>query len=93
MWNGLVKNIKEKIENETGKEYNICLCNYYATGKRGIGFHSDQEEYGSVSCIASISLGEEREFVFRKKDDPDNRTSIVLEHGSLIIMGNKFKEF
>ena len=32
-------------------------------GKRGIGFYSDKEEYGSVSCIASISLGEEREFI------------------------------
>ena len=92
VWSGIVENVKERVENLTGKRYNICLCNYYATGNRTIGFHSDQEEYGSISCIASISLGEEREFVFRSKKDPTNKTGLVLEHGSLIIMGENCQE-
>ena len=68
------------------------MCNYYANGKRGIGFHSDQEEYGSVSCIAPISLGEEREFIFREKENKDNKTSMALEHGSLLVMLNNCQE-
>jgi len=92
VWSGLVKDVKEKIESVTDKKYNICLCNYYATGKRSIGFHSDQEEYGSVSCIASISLGEERDFIFRKKDNHNDKKSVLLKHGSLLIMGENCQE-
>ncbi len=88
----LIMNIKNRIEAITGKKYNICLCNMYDNGKRGIGFHSDQEEYGSVSSIASISLGEEREFVFREKDDKSEKHTMILEDGSLMIMGENCQE-
>ena len=92
-WSALMLALKEKIESETGKKYNICLCNYYATGNRAIGFHSDNEEYGSVSNIASISLGEEREFVFRKKTlIKEDRISVFLKHGSLLLMGEGCQE-
>ncbi len=84
--------LKQKIENLTGKKYNICLCNFYENGKSNIGWHSDKEEYGSVSSIASISIGAEREFSFRKIDDFSKIYSIILKHGSLLIMGENCQE-
>lgn len=92
VWASPLFELKERIEEVTEKKFNTCLCNYYSTGKRAIGFHSDQEEYGSVSNIASISLGEEREFIFRKKENRKDRLSVFLKHGSLLLMGKGCQE-
>jgi alkylated DNA repair dioxygenase AlkB len=46
--------------------FNVCLCNYYATGKEGIGFHADKEEADAATPIASISLGCPRTFLFTR---------------------------
>ncbi len=89
---GLMLALKEKIEGLTGKKYNICLANYYSTGRRAIGFHSDNEEYGSTSNIASISLGGQRKFVFRKKENKEEKVGLVLKNGSLLIMGEGCQE-
>jgi alkylated DNA repair dioxygenase AlkB len=78
--------LKLKIENLTGYHFNICLVNFYNTGKNYIGWHSDNEEKGSIECIASISLGTERDFAFRKKGEKDILKNIRLENSSLIIM-------
>ncbi|AGF84971.1 hypothetical protein QJ854_gp811 [Moumouvirus goulette] len=80
-------NIKHKLETDLNYKFNICLANYYNTGKNGIGWHSDNEEKGSTSCIASLSLGSERNFSFRKKNTNDVCQSLKLHHGSLLVMG------
>ncbi|AYV78796.1 MAG: hypothetical protein Edafosvirus34_6 [Edafosvirus sp.] len=79
--------IKNNLEKELNFKFNICLANYYTTGKKNIGWHADNEEKGSTSCIASISLGAERLFHFRKKDTKDIYKEIMLHDGSLIVMG------
>lgn len=86
-WTPELLEIKEKIENVTDKKYNICLCNYYSSKNRTIGWHADREEFGDTQSIASISLGAERPFLFRVKGDKKECFSIILEHGSLLIMG------
>lgn len=96
-WTPELLDIKNRIETLTGKRYNICLCNYYKTGKHSIGFHSDNEERGSTSSIASISLGTERPFIFKRiscvGDDTNNpRYTQILENGSLLIMGEGTQE-
>jgi len=71
-------------------EFNVCLLNYYENGQQRIGFHSDREELGRSTPIASISLGATRQFLIRSKTDGVNdRTSISMTNGSLIIMENK----
>ena len=71
-------------------EFNVCLLNYYENGQQRIGFHSDNEELGRSTPIASISLGATRQFLIRSKTDGVNdRTSISMTNGSLIIMENK----
>lgn len=78
--------MKEKIENITNYQFNICLVNYYSTGKNNIGWHSDNEEKGDIECIASVSLGASREFSFRNKGEKETLKSIQLNNGSLLIM-------
>ncbi len=55
-------------------------------GTDGMGWHADDEnELEQNSAIASVSLGSERKFVFKHRLYQD-RISIVLEHGSLLVM-------
>jgi hypothetical protein len=84
-WTPELLEIKTKIEALTGKYYNVCLCNLYETGRNSIGWHADNEEIGSLSSIASISLGAARIFQLKKKGTED----IIeqrLESGSLFLM-------
>ncbi len=78
--------LKHDVEDKTNFKFNICLANYYSSGKRSIGFHSDSEEKGSTSCIASISIGQDRLFSFRNKGEKNPIYSIMLESHSLLTM-------
>jgi len=86
-WTTELLEIKKVVEGLTGFTYNICLCNYYSTKKRTIGWHSDREEFGDTQSIASISIGSERMFEFRKKGEKSMYKEILLENGSLLWMG------
>ncbi|KAI9714181.1 MAG: hypothetical protein M1828_001196 [Chrysothrix sp. TS-e1954] len=55
-------------EAATGARFNICLVNYYASGRDSISFHSDDERFlGPAPAIASFSLGGRRDFVLKHK--------------------------
>ena len=84
--------LKASIEQQSKFKFNICLANYYSSGKRTIGFHSDNEEKGSTSCIASISIGSERKFQFRNKGEHNHCLEVLLEDASLLIMGDGCQE-
>jgi alkylated DNA repair dioxygenase AlkB/tRNA(Ser,Leu) C12 N-acetylase TAN1 len=69
--------------------FNVCLLNYYPTPSHRLGWHSDREELGRSTPIASISLGCPRTFLVRSKTDGmRDRTSIRMENGSLVLMEN-----
>jgi alkylated DNA repair dioxygenase AlkB len=74
------------IESVLHYQFNICLVNYYATGKDSIGWHSDNEEKGDIECIASISIGSTRNFTFRKCGKTDIVLNIPLESGCMVVM-------
>jgi alkylated DNA repair dioxygenase AlkB len=85
-WTSELMCLKRMIENITGAPYNSCLLNLYHNGNEGIAWHSDDEEsLGTDNNIASLSLGAERKFLFRHKLTKQN-VSILLEHGSLLVM-------
>ncbi len=70
-------------------EFNVCLLNYYQDGTQRIGWHSDREELGRTTPIASISLGAPRQFLIRSKTDGmRDRASISMSHGSMVVMEN-----
>ena len=78
--------LKQIVEELAGTTFNSCLLNLYHNGDEGMGWHSDDEEsLGKNNTIASLSLGAERKFLFRHKQCKQI-ISLVLEHGSLLIM-------
>ncbi|MGA9171355.1 MAG: alpha-ketoglutarate-dependent dioxygenase AlkB [Nitrososphaeraceae archaeon] len=78
--------LKQIVEEYAGIKFNSCLLNLYHNGNEGMGWHSDDEKtLGKNNTIASLSFGAEREFSFKHKQTKQT-VSLVLEHGSLLIM-------
>ena len=78
--------LKEIVEKESGETYNSCLLNLYHSGEEGMAYHSDSEKMLKKNgAIASLSLGAERKFSFKHKENKQ-RIDIVLENGSLLVM-------
>ena len=74
---------------KTKVEFNVCLLNYYEDGQQRIGWHSDREEIGRTTPIASVSLGATRQFLIRSKENGvQDRASLDLLNGSLVLMKN-----
>ncbi|KAK6172777.1 hypothetical protein SNE40_016370 [Patella caerulea] len=93
-WVKPLPDIKDKIEDLIGYKFNSLLCNLYRNDKDGVEWHCDDEpELGPQPIIASISLGDTRNFELRKKPVPNtgdySLSQVVrmpLKHGSLLIM-------
>jgi len=87
-WDEDLIQIKQQIQNITHQVFNSVLLNEYPDGRVGMGWHSDDEkELGINPIIASVSLGAERDFLFRhKKDKSIEPVKILLKHGSLLLM-------
>ncbi|WP_144281044.1 alpha-ketoglutarate-dependent dioxygenase AlkB family protein [Chryseobacterium echinoideorum] len=79
--------IKEKIEKLFNYEFNSVLLNYYRDANDSVAWHRDKESrYGNRPVIASVSLGQTRNFDFRKVDNYQSKYSLPLPNGSLLIM-------
>jgi alkylated DNA repair dioxygenase AlkB len=74
------------VEEYAEIKFNSCLLNLYHDGNEGMGWHSDDEKsIEKNSTIASLSFGAERKFSFKHKQTKQT-ISLVLEHGSLLMM-------
>lgn len=84
-WTPTMLAIKQAVEEYSKCEFNFVLINRYADGSDTIGAHRDDEkELIPDSTIASVSLGQERYFVFTR---PQHTTvKIALKHGSILLM-------
>jgi alkylated DNA repair dioxygenase AlkB len=86
VWTDELAALKSIVEKLTATCFNSCLLNLYHDGNEGMAWHSDDEKsLGKNSTIASVSLGAEREFRLKHKRT-DERVSILLESGSLLVM-------
>ncbi|MGB6672284.1 MAG: alpha-ketoglutarate-dependent dioxygenase AlkB [Candidatus Nitrosopolaris sp.] len=86
VWTKELSDLKQRVEEVTGTKFNSCLLNLYHNGDEGIAWHSDDEKpLGENSIIASLNFGAERKFSFKHKHTKQT-ISVVLEHGSLLIM-------
>lgn len=90
VWSGLMKKLKERIEQLLNKEFELAMCLYYPNGSYFAPYHFDQETSGNKTILPSISLGEIREFCF-KENDSENIYSLDLANGSLLVM-NEFSQ-
>jgi alkylated DNA repair dioxygenase AlkB len=85
-WTPELAELKALVEKLTNTNFNSCLLNLYHDGNEGMAWHSDDEKsLGKDSTIASVSFGAEREFRLKHKRT-DERASVLLESGSLLVM-------
>jgi alkylated DNA repair dioxygenase AlkB len=86
-WNPLLQKIKSQIGSVSDTHFTSVLLNYYRDGKDSNGWHADNEkELGTNPVIVSVSFGAERTFQLKHNSDKDQKKSIVLEHGSVLVM-------
>jgi len=86
-WTPTLLAIKCLINKVTCNEYNYVLINKYEDGNDCIGFHADDErELDPRVPIATLSLGQERPFVFKAIKPPHQCLTISLASGSLLTM-------
>jgi len=92
-WTNELLRLKGKVESLAEVTFNSCLINLYHHGEEGMSWHSDDEStLVRGATIASVSLGAERKFAFKHKREPGLTTSLVLEHGSLLLMKGATQE-
>lgn len=93
-WNTLLQKIKYHIETTTECQFTTLFLNQYRDGKDSNGWHADNEkELGTNPIIASLSFGAERVFQLKHNTIADAKKSIVLEHGSLLLMKGSTQHF
>lgn len=86
VWTKDLLALKKIVEEKSGSDFNSCLLNLYHDGHDGMAWHSDDEEaLGPNPIIASLSFGAPRKFSLKHKASKQTR-SIVLEHGSMLVM-------
>lgn len=85
-WTPTLDNLRRRCEAATGAKFNSVLANLYRTGDDSMGWHADDEpELGAEPVIASLSFGAERRFDFKHRSSGET-ISVVLPHGSLLVM-------
>lgn len=85
--------IKKVTEEKTGEHFNSCLLNLYHSGEEGMAWHSDGEtDLKKDGAIGSLSFGAERKFSFKHKQTKET-VSLILEHGSLLLMAGRTQTF
>ena len=93
-WSLLLQKIKSHIESSTNTNFTTVLLNHYRDGKDSNGWHADNEkELGANPVIASVSFGAERSFHLKHNTDKSLKKSIILEHGSLLLMKGTTQHF
>ena len=92
-WTAALAEIKGVVDAVSGVAFNGVLLNRYRTGKDSMGWHSDDErEFGPNPVIASVSFGGTRNFQLRHKRRKEQKASVELTHGSLLIMRGPTQE-
>ncbi len=86
-WNTGLLYMREQIQAISGARFNSVLLNWYRNGEDYLNWHADDEkELGSNPVIASINFGATRDFQLRRNSDHQQKITIPLEHGTLLLM-------
>ncbi len=86
-WTDTLLEILLRVEDATSIHFNSVLLNRYRSGTDSLSWHADDEpELGQDPVIASVSLGATRLFALRSRDEPQKKSAVYLEHGSLLVM-------
>ncbi|BFM49039.1 alpha-ketoglutarate-dependent dioxygenase AlkB [Marinomonas sp. THO17] len=86
-WPEVLLPVKQEAEELAGQVFNAVLLNWYENGQEYMGWHADDEaSLGPAPVVAMLSLGAQRSFVFRYKQDHSIKHSIEVEDASWLIM-------
>ena len=93
-WTPLLQKIKLYVEQVADANFTTVLLNLYRDGKDSNGWHADNEkELGNNPIIASVSFGTARTFQLKHNTIPGLKQTILLEHGSLLLMKGTTQHF
>lgn len=94
-WPKELREIQQRVEQETKIKFNSVLLNLYRNGKDGVAWHSDRTGSSNKNMnIASVTFGETRLFRLRHKTRTDvSQVEILLHHGSFLLMGDTTNSF
>ncbi len=82
----LLLELKDAIEQASGRRFNSVLLNYYRDQRDSMGMHSDDEpELGPEPAIASLSFGQTRSFILKHKGS-GRKLKLALGDASLLLM-------
>ena len=85
--------LRQQCEQICQVSFNGVLANYYRDGQDSVAWHADDEpELHPQPLIASVSLGEARDFDLRH-NITRQRLRMRLEHGSLLIMAGTLQQY
>ena len=86
-WTPGLAELRHLVERHSGHSYNFVLVNRYRDGNDRMGDHRDDEkELSREVPIASLSLGAERDFVFKQVAREVASVKMVLKQGMLLLM-------
>ena len=86
-WTPLLLQIRNRLIEATQSNFNSLLANLYRDGQDSVGWHADDEiELGDSPTIASLSFGESRKFKMKQKQNKEEKFSLDLNDGDLLIM-------
>lgn len=79
--------LHQLLRERLGIPFNNCLLNYYETGNKTMGFHSDDTSgLLAGTGVAIVSLGSMRHISFRSIETPSVEVAFPLPPGSLLYM-------
>ncbi len=86
-WPAVLLPLRVRLQQACGGRFNSVLANRYRDGRDSMGWHSDDEpELGDRPLIASLSLGEARRFLLRRREDRARVAEYLLGDGDLLVM-------
>lgn len=93
-WNAPLLQIKQEIEPLVNTQFNGVLLNLYRNGQDYMGWHSDDEHnLAKGAIIASVSFGETRRFILRRRDNHQIKVELNLSDGDFLVMGGDTQKF
>ena len=96
-----VRELRDRIEQETGLFHDSASLQLYRTGDDYIGEHADLELKPSISriwdiesneTVYALSLGASRRFFLRNKEDKSRRMTFMVNHGDMLAMEGKCQQ-
>ncbi len=90
-WPPLLAELRDAVQQVTGRRFNSVLLNYYRDERDSMGMHSDDEaELGQHPAIASLTYGAARTFILKHKRTGETR-KLDLGDGNVLLMAGSLQ--